>query len=98
MQVLFSDVKLEDLYYSWRSTKFHPEITKKFIDRVNFLKKSKDMRDVYAMVSFHCEKLTGDLDWKLSIRINKSRRIIFTVNQLWELQVISIEEISNHYQ
>jgi plasmid maintenance system killer protein len=43
------------------------------------------------------EKLHNYPKWDYSIRINDKRRIIFNINIDWELKVISIEELSNHY-
>lgn len=98
MEILFKDFKLEELYKTGKSPRFHPEIVRSFIMKVNFLKQAITIRDLYAMKGFHYEKLSGDREWKHSIRLNGSRRLVFTVDQIWNLQVIGIEEITNHYQ
>lgn len=88
MQVIFKDQKLADLYETGQSKRFHPEVIKKYINKINFLRTVDNIGQVYTRASLHCEQLGADREGQLSIRLNRSRRLIFTLDQHEELHVI----------
>jgi len=103
MHVIIEDEYLKDLYsngYSTGKPKFNKEIELKFIARITQMEQAINTNDLRALKSLHFEKLSGKLDNKYSIRVNEAFRIIFRIerddNNI-RLEVICIEELSNHY-
>jgi proteic killer suppression protein len=103
MRVIIEDEYLKDLYsngYSTGKPKFNKEIEMKFIGRVTQMEQAINTNDLRALKSLHFEKLSGKFDGKYSIRVNETFRIIFRIerdeNNI-RLEVICIEELSNHY-
>lgn len=98
MELLRKDAKLEDLCYSGvGEAKIPPSVFRKFIKAINTMRVAKDMSDIYSRTGFHCESLKGKLLWKKSIKLNQSRRLIFSISKQWDFQGIVIEAINNHY-
>jgi len=103
MRVIIEDEYLKDLYrnsYPTGKPKFNKEIELKFIGRVTQMEKAINTNDLRALKSLHFEKLSGKLDNKYSIRVNEAFRIIFRIEKdgnNMRLEVICIEELSNHY-
>lgn len=88
MQVVFNDPKLEELYRERKSKRFHPDIIKLYVKRINFLMDADNMRTIYARTSLHCERLGADREGQLSIRLNRSRRLLFRLDEREEVSVI----------
>ncbi|MES2275055.1 MAG: type II toxin-antitoxin system RelE/ParE family toxin [Bacteroidota bacterium] len=103
MRVIIEDDYLIKLYVNGKSTgkpKFNLEVEKSFIKRIIQLENAINTNDLRKIKSLHFEKLSGDLDGKFSIRLNIGYRIIFRVEKdgnNTRLEVICIEELSNHY-
>lgn len=77
---------------------FPIEVAVGFKKRVQQLISAKNTQDLRALKSLHFEKLKEKrYDGKYSIRINKAYRLIFTIDDNGGVEIIIIEEISNHY-
>jgi proteic killer suppression protein len=103
VKVIIEDGYLVSLYKNGKSTgkpKFNNDIELGFIKRVIQIEEVQNTNDLHAIKSLHFEKLSGKLDGKYSIRINKAFRIIFRIEKNGEntrLEIICIEELNNHY-
>jgi proteic killer suppression protein len=103
MRVIIEDDYLVNLYINGKTIgkpKFNKEIELAFTKRINQIEQAENTNTLRAIKSLHFEKLSGNFEGKYSIRINKGFRIIFRIekegNNL-RLEVICIEELSNHY-
>lgn len=77
---------------------FPSEVAKGFRKRVAQIKNAKDTQDLRNLKSLHFEKLKEKrYEGKYSIKINDAYRIIFRIDKDNGIEVIGIEEISNHY-
>ena len=103
MRVIIEDEYLWQLFdngYSVGKPQFNKEVENKFISRVIQMEQAANTNDLRALKSLHFEKLSGKFDGKYSIRINYSFRVIFRIEKDGNnvrLEVICIEELSNHY-
>jgi proteic killer suppression protein len=103
MKVIIEDAYLADLYKNGKTNgklRFNVDIESGFIKRIIQIEQSQNTNSLRALKSLHFEKLSGDLDGKYSIRVNRSFRIIFRIEKEGNnvrLEVICIEELNNHY-
>ncbi len=74
------------------------EVIKLFKQRLFQIKNSKGTQDLRTIKSLHFEKLKEKrYADKYSIRLNRAYRIIFAIDKQGRIEIIVIEEISNHY-
>jgi len=103
MRITIEDEYLAELYKNGKSEgkpQFNKDIEDRFIIRVTQMEQAQDTNNLRALKSLHFEKLSGNLDGKYSIRVNKAFRIIFRVEKdgsNMRLEVICVEELNNHY-
>ncbi|QKJ28297.1 type II toxin-antitoxin system RelE/ParE family toxin [Mucilaginibacter mali] len=103
MRVVIEDEYLVRLYLNGKSLgkpKFNYDIEKGFIKKVLQIENATNTQDLRNIKSLHFEKLSGDLEGKYSIRINKGYRIIFRIEREGNntrVEIVCIEELSNHY-
>jgi proteic killer suppression protein len=103
MQVIIEDEYLVQLYKNGKSygkPKFNREIELGFIKRVIQMEQALNTATLRALGSLHFEKLSGNLEGKYSIRVNKGFRIIFRIEKEdnnMRIEIICIEEMNNHY-
>jgi proteic killer suppression protein len=77
---------------------FPSEVATVFRMRLNQIMQAQSTQDLRNLKSLHFEKLKEKrYKDKYSIRINKSYRIIFRIDINNGVEIIGIEEISNHY-
>lgn len=103
MRVIIEDSYLAILYKEGKSAgkpKFSRDIELCFIKRVIQMEQAPNTNSLRELKSLHFEKLSGELEGKYSIRVNKAFRIVFRIekegNNL-RLEVICVEELNNHY-
>ena len=84
------------LYNTGVSKDYPQDIIQRFIDRVDYMMQCNSPITLIGIRSLHFEKLKNYSQWTYSIRVNKKRRIIFDIIQD-EIQIIAINELSNHY-
>lgn len=103
MRVIIEDEYLAILFKNGKSEgkpRFNRDIELGFIKRVIQMEQSQNTVALRTIKSLHFEKLSGRLEGKYSIRINKAFRIIFRVEKEgnnMKLEIICIEELNNHY-
>ncbi len=104
MIVTFEKTYLRDLYENGKSSdkkyRFQPSIVKRYIDRINYLKKVNSKEELYLIKSLHFEALHGDRNGLFSVKVNDQYRIEFSLSEDTEqpiLTICNIVELSNHY-
>ncbi|MBO5849412.1 MAG: type II toxin-antitoxin system RelE/ParE family toxin [Bacteroidales bacterium] len=105
MIVTFDKEYLESLYTKGKSDdkkhRFQPEVIKLYKKRIDLLKRTKRIEELFLFNSLNYEVLKGDKNGVSSIRVNDKYRIEFVVsNQDAEtiVYVCNILELSNHYK
>lgn len=104
MEIEFLDEELAQYYEGnkvknkeLKSNSNLQNLFRKTIDRLKIL---ENIEDLYRFNSLNYEKLTGNLQGKSSVRVNKKYRIIFEekTDEFEKIIILLIEELSNHYQ
>lgn len=105
MIVTFDKEYLESLYTKGKSDdkkhRFQPEVIKLYKKRIDLLKRTKRIEELFLFNSLNYEVLKGDKNGVSSIRVNDNYRIEFVVsNQDAEtiVYICNILELSNHYK
>ena len=105
MIVTFDKEYLESLYTKGKSDdkkhRFQPEVIKLYKKRIDLLKRTKRIEELFLFNSLNYEVLKGDKNGVSSIRVNDKYRIEFVVsNQDAEtvVYICNILELSNHYK
>ena len=105
MIVTFDKEYLESLYTKGNSDdkkhRFQPEVIKLYKKRIDLLKRTKRIEELFLFNSLNYEVLKGDKNGVSSIRVNDKYRIEFVVsNQDAEtiVYICNILELSNHYK
>jgi proteic killer suppression protein len=101
MKIIFHDEHLSTLAkkdFKGKSN-FPNEVIIAFKKKLFFIKGATNTQDLRAMSSLHFEKLIEKRYLGMySIRLNRSYRLIFSIDKENNLEVMIIEEISNHYK
>lgn len=103
MRVIIEDEYLKQLFLNGKSEgkpKFNQDIERKFIQRIGQFEQAKNTNDLRALKSLHFEKLSGDLEGKYSIRVNRAFRIVFRIEKEGNntrIEIICVDELNNHY-
>lgn len=98
MEVKFHSSRLENICYGRERDNLHPDLIRKYQRRIQFFMKAVSLVDISKHPWLYLEKLGWKRQGQYSVRLNDQRRLIFTVNQDGEIQVIEILEISKHYE
>lgn len=104
MIVNFDKVYLRELYETGESDKkhrFQPDIIKRYIKSIDYLKSANGIEDLFRLPSLRYEVLKGDKAGISSIRVNDQYRIEFTVIEEESETIVyicNILELSNHYK
>lgn len=104
MIVNFDKDYLRELYETGESDKkyrFQPDIIKRYIKSIDYLKSANGIEDLFRLPSLRYEVLKGDKAGISSIRVNDQYRIEFTVIEEESETIVyicNILELSNHYK
>jgi len=105
MIIHFEETYLKELYEngvtSNKKHRYQPSIIKRYIERVNLLKKIITKEELFPFKSLNFEALVGDKKGRFSIKVNDQYRIEFTLDENLEqpiLTICNIVELSNHYK
>ncbi|CEN51663.1 type II toxin-antitoxin system RelE/ParE family toxin [Capnocytophaga canis] len=104
MQIEFIDEELARFYEGGKvknkELKSNGNLQKLFIKTVDRLKSLEKIEDAFLFKSLNYEKLQGNLSGKSSVRVDIKYRIIFEEieDEEGKVVILSIEELSNHYQ
>jgi proteic killer suppression protein len=106
MDINFQNQLLADLYEGKKVNdkrfKSNPTLVKQYVKTVNKLFAINHIEDLYVLISLNYEKLSGDRIGQSSVRINDQFRLIFeeilSDTEPYQVIMLALEEISNHYQ
>jgi len=106
MKVKFEKEYLRELYEIGKTTdkkyRFQPQVVSGYSKCVKILQKAIKTEDLYLVKSLNYEKLKGDKKGLSSVRINVQYRLEFREivdqNDILEINVCSLVDISNHYK
>ena len=105
MIVTFDKEYLESLYTKGKSDdkkhRFQPEVIKLYMKRIDLLKRTKRIEELFLFNSLNYEVLKGDKNGVSSIRVNDNYRIEFVVSNHDAETIVyicNILELSNHYK
>lgn len=80
--------------------KFSKQVITNFMEAIETLKSVQDVSELKKIRSLNFESLKGKLKGYYSIRIDRSYRLILSVEKdLVQIQdILVVEELTNHYQ
>lgn len=98
MKVSFRTNRLKRAYEESARAKRHfgPEVGRRYVQRINIIKASRDLEDLKAQRTLRCHELHGKRAGLWAINLTDRFRLIFTVSGL-EFDVVRVEEVTNHY-
>lgn len=104
MIVTFEETYLKELYETGKTSdkkhRFQPSIVRRYMNRIDLLKKVASKEELFPIKSLHFEALVGDKKGLFSIKINTQYRLEFSLVENKEqpiLSICNIVELSNHY-
>jgi proteic killer suppression protein len=106
MRVEFEKKYLQDLYETGKTTdkkhRFQPQVVNGYLKCVRALKKATRMEDLFMIKSLNYHKLEGDKKDFSSLRVNDQYRLEFreicNPNNILEIEICSLVDITNHYK
>ena len=98
MKIRFKTKKLEKQYLnSKEATKaYGQQVAKRYILRINIIKKAKCFDDLYAIPSLKFHPLEGNRKGEFAVKLTGFYRLIIT-NDGETFDIARIEEVSKHY-
>lgn len=100
MQVNFKNQNLEQLYLNPDLGKWYypPWVIKNFLKVVALMCAVDSVTKINIYGRYQVSQKKGDMRWIRAARLNDSWRLEFTLDKDWEIQVVNLERISNHYE
>jgi proteic killer suppression protein len=106
MKVEFEKEYLRELYYTGKSTdkkhRFQPKVVNGYVKCVKTLINAERMEELFTYNALRYEKLKGDKKGLSSVRINDQYRLEFREavdsNDITEVKICSLTDITNHYK
>jgi toxin HigB-1 len=104
MEVQFKNAYLEKLYEGKTvpgKPKYSSEIITKFKKTILKLQFVDSFRELFKHKGLNFESLNGDYKGYHSVRVNRSYRLILSVNKSGSLKVkeiVIVHDLNNHYQ
>lgn len=98
MLVKFRKKKLEKCYRQSKeaSKAFGAEVAKKYIQRINIIKNTRNLDELKQLPGLRCHPLKGDREGQYAVNLTGFYRLIFTLDGE-ALEIVLIEEVSKHY-
>jgi proteic killer suppression protein len=98
VEVTFRIRKLEKAYAEYKRAEkaYGPEVARKYIQRINIIKRVKSIKELAALPGLRCHPLKGKRKGQCAIRLTGFYRLIFTLRGE-QLEIVQIEEVSKHY-
>jgi proteic killer suppression protein len=105
MEIVFEKEYLRELFYEGKTSdkkhRFQPQIVKKYIRTIDLMRRVANVLALSEYGGLHYEHMHGDKKGVSSVRINDQYRIVF--NEILQgeqtiAEIVSIAELSNHYQ
>ena len=106
MKIEFEKEYLSDLYYKGKTAnkkyRFQPQVVNGYIKCVKALINAEKMEELFTYNSLRYEKLKGNKKGLSSLRINDQYRLEFreitNQNNIVEVEICSLIDITNHYK
>lgn len=104
MIVTFDKEYLQELYEkgkcSSKKYRFQPDIIKRYKKSIDYLRRARNIEELFLFSSLRYEVLKGDKAGISSVRVNDQYRIEFTVTASADtiITICNILELSNHYK
>jgi proteic killer suppression protein len=106
MKVEFEKEYLRELYEKGKTSdkkhRVQPQVVKAYLKCIRALYKATRIEDLFPIKSLNYEKLKGDKQGLSSIRINDQYRLEFreieNPNNILEIEICSLVDITNHYK
>lgn len=106
MEISFKTQLLADLYEGKKvqnkEFRSNPALIKQYVKTVQRLMAVNKIEQLYQYAGLNYEKLKGNLKGLSSVRVNNQYRLIFLEvreeEEPFEVVLLEIEELSNHYQ
>ncbi|MDR3118700.1 MAG: type II toxin-antitoxin system RelE/ParE family toxin [Mediterranea sp.] len=106
MKVEFEKEYLRELYETGKTTdknrRYQPQVINGYLKAVKALQRVARMEDLFLIKSLNYEKLKGDKKGISSMRINDQYRLefreILNPNNLLEIEICALTDITNHYK
>ncbi|MES9856236.1 MAG: type II toxin-antitoxin system RelE/ParE family toxin [Sedimenticola sp.] len=94
----FRKKKLEKCYLVAREAAkaYGDEVARKYIQRINIIKRARNIDELNTLPGLHCHPLKGDRHGQYAVKLNGFYRLIFTLKRE-ALEIVLIEEVSKHY-
>ena len=98
MQVEFRTRKLEKCYLkaSEATKAFGDEVARRYIQRINIIKRTADLAELSALPGLRCHALKGDRKGQYAVNLTGFHRLIFSMKGEM-LEIVLVEEVSKHY-
>lgn len=98
LDIKFRTRLLEKCYREHKEAakKFGDQVARKYIQRIDIIKKTQDLVELKKLPSLRCHALTGDRQGQYAIKLTGFGRLIFTLEGE-QLEIVCIEEVSKHY-
>lgn len=105
MDINFEKDHLKELYENGKSRnkkyRFQPNVVKKYIKTIDKLRAAQNTEELYPIKSLNYKQLEGTKKGIASVRVDEKYRIEFRTivknNNLTDVTICSIIELSNHY-
>ena len=103
MNIIFNDDYLELLYSGEEvpgKPRFDDSVVKKFRKTILLLQSIENVAKIQQFRGLNFERLKGTLKDFCSVRVDKKYRLILSVHgeDFLKAEVLSVEELTNHYQ
>ncbi len=98
MEIAFSTRKLEKAYREFKRAEkaYGPEVARKYIQRINIIKRANNMVELRKLPGLRCHPLKGKRKGQHAINLTGFYRLIFALRGE-QLEIVQIEEVSKHY-
>jgi len=106
MKIIFEKEYLRELYETGKTAdkkhRYQPQIVHGYVKCIKYLIKVVRMEDLFLINSLNYKKLTGNKAGSSSVRINDQYRLEFreivNLNDIPEVEICSLIDITNHYK
>jgi proteic killer suppression protein len=100
MKIIFNNDYLESLYQGKESKKkplYNEEVLIQFKKKLLILQMIESTKDLKKFKSLRFKPLKGEKKGLFSIRVNQSYRLEFKIINEQTIEIILIEDLTNHY-
>jgi toxin HigB-1 len=100
MQIEFRNKALHAAYLDLAEgrKRWGQKVALKYIDRINHLKHAKRLDELFAFTQLRLHPLKGSRQGQWALDLTERWRLIITPREANDIEVIGIEEVTNHYE